>query len=55
MCVYVSVCHNDSLYNCILYITGTRVAVLVDRVEGSLKVRHNDARLFMFDRQKGMY
>lgn len=33
--------------------TGTRVAVLVDTVEGALKVCHPDPRLFVYDRSKG--
>ena len=33
--------------------SGTRVAILADRVEGALKVRHPDSRVHVFDRSKG--
>lgn len=33
--------------------TGTRVAVLVDHVQGSLKIRHPDHQLHVYDRNKG--
>ena len=32
---------------------GTRVAILADRVQGALGVRHPDSRLHVFDRSKG--
>jgi intraflagellar transport protein 140 len=34
--------------------SGTRVAVLTDTVEGALKICHPDARLFIYDRSKGV-
>ncbi len=32
---------------------GSRVAILADRVEGALRVRHPDSRLHVYDRSKG--
>jgi intraflagellar transport protein 140 len=34
-------------------VSGTKVAVLCDFVEGSLKVRHPDSKLYVYDRSKG--
>ena len=33
--------------------TGTRVAILADRLEGALQVRHPDTQLYVYDRNKG--
>lgn len=32
---------------------GTRVAVIVDKIKGALKVRHPDPKLYVYDRNKG--
>jgi intraflagellar transport protein 140 len=51
---------DDAKANCYLNVRkirvncdGTRVAVLIDFVEGSLQIRHPDSKLLIYDRNKG--